>query len=85
MASSHGTKHDGILMQILLDALFAGRRRPIELIAKFDKSQAIAAVEKCYSKKLRVLERTHRCRIGVLHEIVNNGKLRVDYAPTRFH
>ena len=61
------TKHEGIPMQILLDALLADPRRPIELIAEVDNTQAITAVHKGYIAKLCFLKRTHECSIGTLH------------------
>ena len=85
VALSHVTKHKGIPMLILLDALLAGVRRPMELIAKVDNTQAIPGVHKGYSKKLKFLERTHKCSIGVIHELIQSGKLVVDYAPTLTH
>ena len=72
-------------MLILLDALLAGVRRPMELIAKVDNTQAISVVHKGYSKKLKFLERTHKCSIGVIHELIQSGQLVVDYAPTLTH
>ena len=65
-------------MQILLDALLADCRRPINLIAKVDNTQAITAVHKGYTKKLRFLERTHECSIGTLHVLVEAGQLLLD-------
>ena len=44
-------------MQILLDALLADCRRPIDLVANVDNTQAITVVHKGY-KTLRFLERT---------------------------
>ena len=51
-------KHEGLPTLILLDALLAGARRPVELVGKVDNTQAITAVHKGYSKKLKFLERT---------------------------
>ena len=75
---SNYSKHEGIPMQILLDALFADCRRLIELIGKVDNTQAITAVHKCYSEKLGFLKRTHNCSIGVLHEFIIYNKLRFE-------
>ena len=69
-------------MQILLDALLADCRRPIELISKVENTQASTAVHKGHNKKLCFLELTHKCSIGTLHELGEAGKSRVDYAPT---
>ena len=72
-------------MLILIDALLGGARRPIELVAKVDNTQAISVVHKGYSKKLKFLERTHKCSIGAIHELIQSGQLVVDYAPTLTH
>ena len=72
-------------MMILLDALLGGARRPIELVAKVDNTQAISVVNKGFSKKLKFLERTHKCSIGVIHELIQSGQLAVEYAPTLTH
>ena len=50
-----------------------------------DNTQCILAVERGYSKKLRFLERTHKCSIGAVHELINSGDLVVEYAPTLTH
>ena len=70
---------------ILLDALLGGVRRPMELVAKVDNTQAISVVHKGYSKKLKFLERTHKCSIGAIHELIQTGQLIVDYAPMLTH
>ena len=85
VALSHATKHEGIPMLILLDALLGVARRPIELVAKVDNTQAISVVHKGYSKKLKFLERTHKCSIGVIHELIQSGQLVVEYASTLTH
>ena len=72
-------------MQILIDAVLADVRRRMELVAKIDNTQAISAVKKGYSKKLRFLERTHKCSLGTLHELWERGGMRVEYAPTLKH
>ena len=85
VAVAYNTKHEGIPMQMLLDIFLADCRRPIDLVAKVDNTQAITAISKGYSKKLRFLERTHRCSIGSLHELVEDGLMKVEYAPTVSH
>ena len=55
------------------------------LVAQVDNTQAIIAVQRGYSKKLKFLERTHRFSIGFLSELVDNGDLLVKYAPTATH
>jgi hypothetical protein len=63
VAFCYAAKHEGIPTRLPLDALLQNARRPIELIWKVDNTQAISAVHKGYSKKLKYLERTHRCSI----------------------
>ena len=70
---------------VVLDALLGGVRRPVELVAKVDNTQAISVVHKAYSKKLKFLERTHKFPIGAVHELIQPGQLAVDYAPTKTH
>ncbi len=53
------------LMQEMLGML-------IPIVCCIDNTQAIAAMKKGYSKRLRCLNRTHRCAIGVLNEIYGN-------------
>ena len=57
----------------------------MEFVAKVDNTQAISAVHKGYSKKLKFLEKTHKCSIGSAHKLINSGQLVVDYAPTLTH
>ena len=57
----------------------------MELVAKVDNTQAISLVHKGYSKKLKFLERTHKCSIGSVHKLINSGQMVVDYAPTPAH
>ena len=59
----------------------------IPIACKIDNTQAIAAINNGYSKKLRCLGRTHRVSIGVLHEIANNPRLKmtVEYAKSAEH
>ena len=78
-------KHEGLPTLILLDALLAGARRPVELVRKVDNTQAITAVHKGYSKKLKFLERTHRCAIGSVHEFIESGQLCVEYSFALTH
>ena len=76
-------KHEGLPTLILLDALFAGAIRPVDVVGKVDNTQVITAVHKGYSKKLKFLERTHKCSIGFVHEFIEAGQLCVEYSPTR--
>ena len=76
---------DGLPTLILLDALLAGARRPVKLVGKVDNTQAISAVHKGYSKKFKFLERTHRCAIGSVHELIESGQLCVEYSLAMTH
>ena len=66
VALCQAVKHEGLPTLILFDALLAGARRPVELVGKVDNTQATTAVHNGYSKKLKILERTHKCSIGLL-------------------
>ena len=56
-------------MQILFEAL-VGKRLKINV--KIDNTQALAAVKRGYSKKLRHLPRTQKVSIGVIHDILQD-------------
>ena len=73
VALSHGLRHVGLPVQDLVQE-FLGERIP--LVGLVDNQQAITAVKRGYSKRLRCLIRTHRIAIGSLHEIVGDGKQR---------
>ena len=85
VALCHATKHEGLPTLILLDALLAGVRRPVKFVAKVDNTQAIIVMTKGYSKKLKFLERTHKCSIGAIHELIQSGQLVIGYARTLTH
>ena len=57
----------------------------VHILALVDNTQAILAVERGYSKKLRHLERTHRCSIAVLNELWVSGDISLQYAQTDSH
>ena len=61
VALCHAVKHAGLPTLILLDALLAGARRPIELVGKVHNTQTITVMHTGYSKKLKFLERTQVC------------------------
>ena len=52
-----------------------GIRLPIEMVC--DNTQALAAVAKGYSKKLRALSRSQRVSIGVVHEVLSDPSMMV--------
>ncbi|CAK0892990.1 unnamed protein product, partial [Prorocentrum cordatum] len=78
---SHGVRHVAMPVQDLVQEMIGVR---IPLICKVDSCQAIAAVEKGYSKRLRCLHRTHRIAIGFLHEIFadEEQKCSVEYTES---
>ena len=71
VALSHGLRHDGLPVQDLVQE-FLGERIP--LVGLVDNHQAITAVKRGYSKRLRCVNRTHRIAIGSLHEIVGDER-----------
>ena len=75
VALSHGLRHVGLPVQDLVQE-FLGERIP--LVCLVDNEQAITAVKRWYSKRLRCLNRTHRIAIGSLHEIVGDERQRVE-------
>ncbi|CAK0852325.1 unnamed protein product [Prorocentrum cordatum] len=83
VALSHNTKHEGIPTQMLLERMLG---IDIPLVVLVDNTQAISAVTKGYSKKLKFLERTHKVSIGFLHElVVERGAMILKHAPTATH
>ena len=75
VAVSHGLRHNGLPVQDLVQE-FLGERIP--LVCLVDNQQAITAVKRVYSKRLRCLNRTHRIAIGSLHEIVGDERQLVE-------
>ena len=81
VAASASLRKEGIPLQVLFEALL-GKRLPIVL--NLDNTQAISAISKVYSKRLRYLSRTHRVSIGVIHECVQDQEMAITvaYCPT---
>jgi hypothetical protein len=81
---SSGLRSEGLPIQTLASEILGFL---VEIHAKVDNTQAITAVGKGYSKKLKHLQRTHRCSIGVIHELINDkeAKVKVLYEPTATH
>jgi hypothetical protein len=81
---SVGLRTEGFPTQLLFEAIM-GVSMHVECLV--DNSQAIAAVKKGYSKKLRHLERTHRVSISFLHEMLNDeyANLNVVYCESAAH
>ena len=53
VALASNDKHKGLPLLILLDTLLDGARRPVELVAKVDNTQAIIAVTNGYRKNIK--------------------------------
>ena len=69
----------------LLDFMMCGVRPAVELVCKVDNTQALAAVHKGYSKKLRFLDRTQKVSLGAIHELIESGQISCEYHPTATH
>ena len=81
VAASHAMRRESIPIQILLEEVL-GRR--LSIVHKIDNMQAITAITKGYSKKLRHLQRTQRVGIGLLNECINDDELQmsIEHCPT---
>ena len=81
VAASHTLRREAIPIQILLEQML-GRRLQIKM--KIDNSQAIAAIRKGYSKKLRHIARTQRVCIGLLNELLHDPEMMMslEHCPT---
>ena len=67
VAASHTLRREAIPIQLLFEHML-GRRLPIRM--HIDNMQAISAIQKGYSKKLRYLARTQRVCIGLLNDLL---------------
>ena len=81
---SWGLRSEGLPLQSFVESILGNR--PI-VRCFVDNDQALRAVDRGYSKKLRTLQRTHRCSIGVLHELAEDVQQRVimQYCSTLKH
>ena len=81
VAASHVFRREAIPIQILFEQMLGKR---LDIVLQIDNMQAISAIEKGYSKKLRHLLRTQRVCIGLLHECLNDEELQffVVHCPT---
>ena len=81
VAASHAVRREVIPIQILMEAIL-GRRLKIQML--IDNSQALLAIQRGYSKKLRHLARTQRVGIGLLNELTKDPdmELTVEHCPT---
>ena len=83
-SASVAVRHTAIPIQMLMEA-FLQRTLPISV--RIDNMQAISAIKKGYSKKLRHLSRTHRCSIGAMHDLEQDPDAAVNtvHAGTKTH
>jgi len=72
VAASHTLRKEAIPVQILLEHML-GKRLSIKM--QIDNTQAISAIEKGYSKKLRHLARTQRVCIGLLNDLLRDPEV----------
>ena len=79
---SSGLRKEALPIQLLLET-FLGKRLQVRCLV--DNTQAIAAVKRGYSKKLRHLPRTQRVTVGVLHECCEDPEMcvSVEHCPTK--
>ena len=70
---SNGLRHEAIPVQSLME-VFLGHRLFIRHLV--DNTQALAACDKGYSKRLRYLARTHRVALGVMHDLLHDPEQR---------
>ena len=66
---SNDLRHEAIPVQSLME-VFLGNRLFIRNLV--DNTQAPAACDKGYSKRLRYLARTHRVALGVMHDLLHD-------------
>ena len=66
---SNGLRHEAMPVQSLME-VFLGNRLFIRNLV--DNTQAPAACDKGYSKRLRYLARTHRVALGVMHDLLHD-------------
>ena len=66
---SNGLRHEALPVQSLME-VFLGQR--LYIINLVDNTQALAACEKGYSKRLHYLARTHRVALGVMHDLLHD-------------
>ena len=81
VAASHTLRREAFPIQILFEHLL-GKRLNIRM--NIDNTQAISAIQKGYSKKLRHLARTQRVCIGLLNECLKDKDMQfqIQHCPT---
>ena len=84
VSASVALRGSAIPVQPLLEAML-GKEVPI--VCHIDNTQAISAITKGYSKKLKCLSRTHRCSIGVMNELYldERYKITIVHTPSAEH
>eukprot|EP00971_Amphidinium_carterae_P338860 6476389-Amphidinium_carterae.3 len=84
VAMSFALREEGLPLLNLVATLIG---HDVSLICKEDNQQAIAAINRGYSKKLRHIPRVHKVSSGALHESLaaENRIGRVEYHPTDTH
>ncbi|CAK0884153.1 unnamed protein product [Prorocentrum cordatum] len=84
ISASTAVRHCALPVQTLISDML-GVLVPID--CRVDNAQAIQAIKKGYSKRLRCFPRTHRCSIGAMREIYNDPEaaLDVEYHATATH
>ena len=81
VALSSGLRREALPAQELFKLMLG---RYLTVSCRVDNLQAITAVTKGYSKKLRHISRTQRCAIGTVHECIVDPSLfvTVEHVPT---
>eukprot|EP00971_Amphidinium_carterae_P332784 6467110-Amphidinium_carterae.1 len=84
VAMSFALREEGLPLLNLVANLTG---KDVPLVCKEDNQQAIAAINRGYSKKLRHIPRVHKVSLGSLHEVLAaEGKVGcVEYHPTATH
>eukprot|EP00971_Amphidinium_carterae_P043374 853666-Amphidinium_carterae.2 len=67
IALNTGVREEGVALHSLVELIVG---QGISLVCKEDNTQAISAIQRGYSKKLRHLPRVHRISLGALNEML---------------
>ena len=75
-------RRESLPIQLLLEATLGKR---LQILRHIDNTQAITAIKKGYSTKLRHLQRTHRVCIELLHECSEDPEIQmqIEHCPTK--
>eukprot|EP00971_Amphidinium_carterae_P126249 2501085-Amphidinium_carterae.1 len=84
VAMSYALREEGLP---LLDLVRSITGKDVKLVCKEDNTQAISAIKRGYSKKLRHIPRVHKVSLGALHEVLasDNSIGCIQYHPTASH